>query len=275
MTFMPFAQIKWPAPIPRLTSTFGRSYALPRHFANGLSKPSPVISGYGMTGSGSQHNPRLRIGAGHSILTIKVGIMKKHISFGGSFSCSRPLDRARSVLGGRALDSDAGHRDATVWIFSTNRRLAVIGTAVGLNARTAEGPHLSLGAKPMRDLQDGQQHGRLDGTGRRNLAELLPDLEFLAFLQQLAPNFPSRGSQRVQLLVVKLRPAAHPWLGDLRQPLRTMPWHSQKTCAEPVSAGIEYLRGETLCKPQLYLQSAVRGRAKAYCNLSATPVKCW
>src|SRR5713226_9111882 len=69
--------------------------------------------------------------------------------------------------------------------------IAVIGTAVGLNAQTAQGPQLSLGAKPMRGLQDAQQHGRSDRTDRRDLAEPFPRLVFPAFLQQLAPNFPT------------------------------------------------------------------------------------
>src|ERR1700693_1376738 len=100
--------------------------------------------------------------------------------------------------------------------------IAVIGTAVGPNAKTAEGPQLSLGAKSMRRLQDAQQHGRPDRTDRRNLAEQFPRRVFLAFLQQLAPHFPTQGPQRVQLLIVKLCPATYPRLGDFRQPLRTM-----------------------------------------------------
>jgi hypothetical protein len=37
--------------------------------------------------SDSQHNPRLQIGAGHSIVTIKGEVKKKHTSFGWNFSC--------------------------------------------------------------------------------------------------------------------------------------------------------------------------------------------
>ena len=36
--------------------------------------------------SDSQHNPRLRIGAGHSIVTIK-GVKEKHFCRGRRFSC--------------------------------------------------------------------------------------------------------------------------------------------------------------------------------------------
>jgi hypothetical protein len=48
--------------------------------------------------------------------------------------------------------------------------MTVIRTAVGLNAQTAAGPQLSLGAEAVRSLQDAQQHGArigpIDGIWR-------------------------------------------------------------------------------------------------------------
>src|SRR5271163_1688963 len=66
--------------------------------------------------SDSQHNPRLRIGAGHSIVTIK-GVKKKTLLLRLEvFLLLSPLDRARSVLTYRAMCSVAGHRDPAVWV---------------------------------------------------------------------------------------------------------------------------------------------------------------
>src|SRR5712672_435490 len=98
----------------------------------------------------------------------------------------------------------------------------MIGTATCLDGQTTVFPQRPLGPKAVRSLQNAQQHSCPDRADRGNLAEPFPRLVFLAFLQQFAPNFPPQGPQRVELLVVKLRPAPYPWLGDFRQPLHTM-----------------------------------------------------
>ena len=100
--------------------------------------------------------------------------------------------------------------------------IPVIGAAVRLDAKTAVGPQLPLGAETVRGLQNTQQYGRPDRTDRRNLAEPFPGLVFLALREQLPPHFLTQRPQRIELLVVKLRPPAHSRFRDLPEPLGTM-----------------------------------------------------
>src|SRR5256884_3108309 len=52
------------------------------------------------------------------------------------------------------------------------------------------------------------QYGGPDRTDRGNLAEPFPGLVFLALRQQLPPHFLTHHPQRIELLIVKLRPPA-------------------------------------------------------------------
>src|SRR5271169_3965803 len=98
----------------------------------------------------------------------------------------------------------------------------VIGAALRLDAQPAVGPQLSLGPEAVRGLQNAQQLGRTNRANRGNLAEAFPGLMLLAFCQQISPNFLAQEPQRIQLLVVKLRPPAHPRFADFPEPLGTM-----------------------------------------------------
>src|SRR6202042_3454216 len=100
--------------------------------------------------------------------------------------------------------------------------LTVISAALCLDAKSAVAPELSLAAETVRGLQNAQQHRGADRTKRRNLAEPFPGRMFLALCQQLPPYLLTHGPQRIQLLVVKLRPPAYSRLCDLPEPLRTM-----------------------------------------------------
>src|ERR1700730_16917828 len=99
----------------------------------------------------------------------------------------------------------------------------VIGAALCLDAKSAVRPQLPLGAETMRSLQDAQQHGGADRTDRRNLAEPFPGLVFLALREQIPPHLLPHRAQRIELLVVKLRPPAHSRFRDLPEPFGTMP----------------------------------------------------
>jgi hypothetical protein len=83
-------------------------------------------------------------------------------------------------------------------------------------------PQLPLGAETIRSLQDAKQYRCPDRADRGNLAELFPSLVFLGLCQQLPPHFLTHRAQRIELLVVKLRPPAHSQFADLPEPLCTM-----------------------------------------------------
>src|SRR6266404_8634187 len=74
----------------------------------------------------------------------------------------------------------------------------------------------------MRSLQDAKQHGGPNRTDRGDLAEQFPRLVFLALREQISPHLLAQTSQRIELLVVKLRPPAHSRFVDFREPLGTM-----------------------------------------------------
>src|ERR1700733_3255832 len=88
--------------------------------------------------------------------------------------------------------------------------------------RTTVGPELALGAKTMWRLNQGHQQGRSNRTDRRNLAQQLGGRMLLAFEQEVVLHFTMQCSQRVDLLVVKLGPAAYARFADLVQPLLAM-----------------------------------------------------
>src|SRR5215468_5459179 len=76
----------------------------------------------------------------------------------------------------------------------------MVGAAVHLDAQTAVSPQLSLGAKPVRGLQNAQQHRRSDRTDRRNLAEPFPSPVLLALPHKLSTHFLAQRPQGIQLL---------------------------------------------------------------------------
>src|ERR1039458_4254853 len=98
----------------------------------------------------------------------------------------------------------------------------MIGAAVRLDSKTAISPQLPLGTETMRCLDDRDQQGRPDWTDRGNLAEQLERLVLPALGQQFAPHLLAQRPQRIELLVVELRPAPHSRLSDLAEPLGTI-----------------------------------------------------
>jgi len=63
----------------------------------------------------------------------------------------------------------------------------MIGAAVHLDAKPAVSPQLSLGAEPVRGLQNAQHYCRPDRTEGRNLREPPPDLLLLALHEKIWP----------------------------------------------------------------------------------------
>src|SRR4029077_16292859 len=98
----------------------------------------------------------------------------------------------------------------------------MIGTAACFYGQTTVFPQRPLGPETMRSLQNAQQHSCPDRADRGDLAEQFPDLLFFTLRQQLAPHSQAQHSQRIQLLVIKLRPPAHSEFLDLLQPLGTI-----------------------------------------------------
>src|ERR1039458_8020797 len=98
----------------------------------------------------------------------------------------------------------------------------MIGAAVRLDSKTAISPQLPLGTETMRCLDDRDQQRRADRTDRGDLAEQLERLVLPALGQQFAPHLLAQRPQRIELLVVELRPAAHTRLGDLAEPRGTV-----------------------------------------------------
>src|ERR1700730_13450574 len=144
------------------------------------------------------------------------------------------LQRSRGDRGsdGRAL-KDIFSIVVVIQVQPTNRNvslrspelsldIAVLTAAVGLQTKTAVGPELSLGAKTMRRLDKGHQQGRSNRTDRGNLAQQLSGGMLLAFEQEVVLHFTMQCPQRIDLLIVELRPAAHAWFADLVQPLLAM-----------------------------------------------------
>jgi hypothetical protein len=95
----------------------------------------------------------------------------------------------------------------------------LFGTAVRLDPKSAVGLELALGAKAMRCLDQSDQQSRPDRADERNLAQQFPGVVLLRFREQCAPHFLAQCPQRIELLVVELRPAAHAGFLDLAQPL--------------------------------------------------------
>ena len=89
----------------------------------------------------------------------------------------------------------------------------MIGTATCFYGQTTVFPQRPLGSEAVRSLQNAQQHSCPDRANRGDLAELFPGLLLFTLRQQLAPHSQAQHSQRIQLLVIKLRPP-----GALRVP---------------------------------------------------------
>ena len=100
--------------------------------------------------------------------------------------------------------------------------IPVIGTRLGHDPKPAVLPEHSLGAEPMRRLDNGHDHSRADRAEGRNRTKQFPRWMLYAVGQELLPCLFAQGNQRVQLPVEKLGPAAYARLGDLAQPLLTM-----------------------------------------------------
>src|SRR5487761_329960 len=100
--------------------------------------------------------------------------------------------------------------------------ILVITTALTHNSKPAVLPEHSLGAEPMRRLDNGHEHGRADRAQGRNRTEQFPSGMLFAVGEEFLPRLLAQGNQRVQLLVEKLGPAAHAGSGDLAQPLLAM-----------------------------------------------------
>ena len=100
--------------------------------------------------------------------------------------------------------------------------IPVIGARVRHHPKAAVFPKRPLGTEAVRCLENRHQHGRADRTQGRNRAEQFPGFVFLALSEEFLSRLLAQENQCVQLLVVKLRPAAHAGLRDLAQPLVTM-----------------------------------------------------
>src|SRR6266404_3167992 len=98
----------------------------------------------------------------------------------------------------------------------------MIGTATCFYGQTTVFPQRPLGSEAVRSLQNAQQHSCPDRANRGDLAELFPGPLLFTLRQQLAPHSLAQHSQRIKLLVVKLRSPAHSEFLDLLQPLGTM-----------------------------------------------------
>jgi hypothetical protein len=86
------------------------------------------------------------------------------------------------------------------------------------------GPQLPLGAKTMWRLHQSNEQNGSNGSNRRNLAQQFHRAVFSAFGQQVSSYLLAQRPQRIQLLVVDLRPAMHAGFGDLGEPLRAIAW---------------------------------------------------
>ena len=99
---------------------------------------------------------------------------------------------------------------------------AVFAADGSLQSQAAVGPELPLRTKTVRRLNQGDQQGRTDRTDRRNLAQQIRCAVLLALRQQIPSSLLADRLQRVELLVVELRPAAYAGFGDLGQPFVPM-----------------------------------------------------
>src|SRR5487761_106250 len=100
--------------------------------------------------------------------------------------------------------------------------IAVIGTGLGHHPQTAVLPEHPLGAKAMRRLDNGHEHGRADRAQAWDGAKQFPRSMLFTLGEEFLPCLLAQGDQRVQLLVEKLGPVAHAGLGDLAQPFLPM-----------------------------------------------------
>src|SRR3984885_3628032 len=113
-------------------------------------------------------------------------------------------------------------RDGSLRSSNLSSHNAIFAAAASLQTKTTVGPELALGAKTMWRLNQGHQQGRSNRTDRRNLAQQLGGRMFLALKQEVVLHFTMQCSQRIDLLIVELGPAAYARFADLVQPLLAM-----------------------------------------------------
>src|SRR5258707_3034489 len=99
---------------------------------------------------------------------------------------------------------------------------AVFPAVAGLQGQAAVAPQLSLGAEPVWRLDEREQQSCTNRPDRWDLAQQLRCVVLSALGQQLSPRLLVQEQQGIELLVVKLRPAAHAGLGDFLQPFGAM-----------------------------------------------------
>src|ERR1700730_10349412 len=101
---------------------------------------------------------------------------------------------------------------------------SVFPAAGGFQCQTTVGPQLSLGAKTMWRLHQGNEQSRPYRSDRRNLAQQFHGAVFAAFRPRISSYLLAQRPQGIQLLVVDLRPAMHAGFADLGQPFRAIAW---------------------------------------------------
>src|SRR5215831_9731796 len=74
----------------------------------------------------------------------------------------------------------------------------------------------------MRSLQNAQQYRRPDRANGGNLTKPFPGFVLLTLREQISSYFLAQPSQRIELLVIKFRPPAHPRFGDFLEPFLAM-----------------------------------------------------
>ena len=95
---------------------------------------------------------------------------------------------------------------------------AVFPAVACFQRQAAVAPQLSLGAEAVRRLDEREQQSCTNRPDRGDLAQQFRGAMLPAFGQQTLPGLLVQRPQRVELLVVKFRPAAHTGFADFRQP---------------------------------------------------------
>src|SRR5258707_13700891 len=101
--------------------------------------------------------------------------------------------------------------------------VAVVFPAVaGFQSQSAIGPELSLGAKPMRGLDQSHRQSRANRPQGGDLPQFGSDGMLATLRQQFAPGLLAQGLQHIQLLIELLGAATGASLGDIYQALADM-----------------------------------------------------